>query len=383
MNTVRFVIRGLARNRRRTALTFLGLVVSFFVYTALGSVLDTLDRVIIRTGSATTLFIRPKFGIRFWRAEIPLTYLSKISAVPGVVALTPYDFFLGEGKKEGDFNFAIGVDPATITLVRDLKGATPEELRAFRSERSGALVGQRMLDSNHWKADGEVTLQNPIKGQRLAMKMRGDMEKDGDFGDVALVHNDYLQDVSGRTGRTVFIIVKVARPDQAVPVARRIDEGFANFTVPTETITEKAFTETVIGGLSDTLRALTVIGYLTLGVTMLVVSNTVGMSVRERTTEIGTMRALGFSSRRVLGLVLGEAAFVASIGGIAGALLTWVLFHYQIIKLPEDVGLDITTSWNVVARSSLLALPIGALAGFKPAWDAARMPITEALRHAD
>lgn len=383
MNALKLLVRGLARNPRRTLLTFLGLVVSFFVYTSLASILFTLTQMIERTGSATTLFLRPKFGIRFWRAEIPLTYLPKIRAVPGVVALTPYDFFLGEGKKKGDFDVAIGVDPATIAQVRDLKGATSAELTAFAAERSGALVGERLLENNRWRLGGEITMRNPLKGQNLPVRIRGSLDRDGDFGDVLLVHNDYLQDVNGRTGKTVFVIVKVARPDLAVSVARTIDEGFKNFTVPTETITEKAFTETVIGGLADTLQALTVIGYLTLGVTMLVVANTVAMSVRERTTEIGTLRALGFSSRRVLGLVVGEASLVSTIGGLGGALLAWAVFHYQWIKLPEEVGLELHTSWQVVARAAVLALPIGALAGLKPAWDASRMAITEALRHAD
>ncbi len=383
MDLMKLVLRGLARNPRRTLLTFLGLVVSFFVYTSLASILFTLEQVIHRTGSATTLFLRPKFGIRFWRAEIPLTYLSKIRAVPGVVTLTPYDFFLGEGKKKGEFDVAIGVDPSTIAEVRDLKGASREELGAFRGERSAALVGDRTLEQHGWKLGQEVTLRNPIKGQNLPVRIRGNVDRDGDFGDVILVHNDYLQDVNGRTGKTVFVIVKVARSDLATPVARTIDEGFRNFTVPTETITEKAFTETVIGGLADTLQALTVIGYLTLGVTMLVVANTVAMGVRERTNEIGTMRALGFSARRVLAMVVGEASLVSSIGGIGGALLAWTIFHYQLIKLPEEVGLEIQASWRVVLQSSLLALPIGALAGLKPAWDASRMAITEALRHAD
>jgi hypothetical protein len=70
--------------------------------------------------------------------------------------------------------------------------------------------------------------------------------------------------------------------------------------------------------LSDARDALRVIGYLALAVTLLVVANSIAVGVRERTREIGTLRAVGYGRGRVVSLVLAEALVVAVVGGTVG-----------------------------------------------------------------
>ena len=82
----------LRRNRRRTALTFLGLVISFFLYTALESVLYTMSSVISRTASDTVLFLKPRDRLAFWRPSLPTSYTAQVAAMPGVVAAAPIRF---------------------------------------------------------------------------------------------------------------------------------------------------------------------------------------------------------------------------------------------------------------------------------------------------
>ena len=73
----------------------------------------------------------------------------------------------------------------------------------------------------------------------------------------------------------------------APAVADAIDRRFANYTMPTETVTEKAHVAPFIASLSDARDGLRLVGYLALAVTLLVVANSVAVGVRERTREIG------------------------------------------------------------------------------------------------
>jgi putative ABC transport system permease protein len=267
--------------------------------------------------------------------------------------------------------------------IRRFTGVTPDELQRFQAERTGALVGARMLERNDWRVGQAVTVRGAGRAPDLELRIMGDIDGEDRLGGAALVHLDYLQEVVKQTGRSTFIQARVTRPERAPAVARAIDEGFANFTVPTETVTEKAHLATVLGSLSDALGALRAIGYLTLIVTVLVVGNSVAMSIRERTVEIGTLRAIGFGRLRVMGLVIGEAVLVALPGGLLGAVAAFAVFQTGVVEIPTEAGFELVTSWTVLAEAAVLAIPVGALAGLQPAWSAVRMPITQALRYAD
>jgi putative ABC transport system permease protein len=117
-------------------------------------------------------------------------------------------------------------------------------------------------------------------------------------------------------------------------------------------------------------------------VTLLVVANSVAVGVRERTREIGTLRAVGYGRARVMGLVIGEALLVAVAGGSLGALAAYWLFSTGWVEIP-GAGFGFRSDASVVARAALLSVPLGLLAGAQPAWSAVRMTISEALRYTE
>lgn len=383
LKPLRLVARELSRNRRRTLLTFVGLVISFFLYTALESVLYTMNRLLTETASEAILFVRPRDRIAFWQPKLPQSYTQQVRETPGVVAASPLRFVFGQGRDEGSFAAALGVELDDYLEIRGFKGVTAGELRALRQMRSGALVGESMLERNRWRVGDTVTLRGQGRSPDVTFTIVGDIDSEDRFGRIAIVHLAYLEDVLGGEGRATFIQARVENARLSGATARAIDERFRNYTVPTETITEKAHVATVLGSLSDALVALRAIGYLTLIVTVLVVGNSVAMSVRERTVEIGTLRAIGFGRGRVMGLVLGEAVAVAVVGGLAGAGIAYALFTGGYVKLPMGAGFEFATSLRLVAQAAALSVPVGVLSALQPAWSAVRMPITTALRYAD
>jgi len=358
-------------------------VISFFLYTMLSSVLFTLESVVDRTASETGIFLRAKGRGGFFRASLPARYVDAVREIPGIVAASPVRFYFGRGRSEGSFAVVLGVEPETYLRVRDLEGVSESEASAFRGDRTGALVGRNLLESNGWKVGERVTVRGAPRMPSLSFTIQGSIESEDRLGRVALVHLDYLEDVVGGAGRVSFIQARVARADLAAVTARSIDARFENFSVPTETTTERAHLATVLSNLSGVLAALRAVGGLTLAVTILVVANSVAMSIRERTVEIGTLRAVGFGRGRVLALVLAESTFVAALGGALGALAAYGALESGLIHFPAELGFTLRSDVSVVLRAALLALPVGALAAIQPAWSAVRRPISDALRAAE
>ena len=101
------------------------------------------------------------------------------------------------------------------------------------------------------------------------------------------------------------------------------------------------------------------------------------ISVRERTTEIGLLTALGAQRRQILWLFLGEAVLLAAAGGILGLFLGWGATFLLHVFVPD---LPVYTSWTYIIMAESLAVVIGMLAGVLPANQAARMKPVDALR---
>jgi putative ABC transport system permease protein len=112
-----------------------------------------------------------------------------------------------------------------------------------------------------------------------------------------------------------------------------------------------------------------------------VVANTMMMSIYERTREIGTLRALGWRKRRILGQVVQESLLLCLVAGIFGSLLGVVLLTL-LAKVPV-VDSVLVAAWDggTFVQSVGMALGVGLVAGLYPAWRASRLQPVEALRY--
>jgi putative ABC transport system permease protein len=375
------VVRQLRRSPRRTALTFIGLVIAFFLYTSLESLLYTMSNLVSGASRDALLFTRAA-DPDYWRAQLPSSYAQGIEELPGVVAAAPVRMVFGAGRTEGSFAVAMGIEPDAHLKLGIPDGVTGAELRALLTERDTALVGARLLEDNGWKIGDRATIGGRARQPDLTFTIRGDIARGDRLDRVAVVRLDYLEEVQGGGGRVTFIQVRARDAGIAPAVADAIDRRFANYTIPTETVTEKAHLAPFIASLSDAREGLRVVGYLALGVTLLVVANSVAVGVRERTREIGTLRAMGYGRARVMSLVLAEALAVAVAGGTLGALAAYALFATGRVEIP-GAGFVYRSDVSVVVRAALLSIPLGLVAGAQPAWSAIRMTISDALRYSE
>jgi putative ABC transport system permease protein len=111
---------------------------------------------------------------------------------------------------------------------------------------------------------------------------------------------------------------------------------------------------------------------------LLVAGNTMAQSVRERTEELGVLKAMGFTNELVLGTVLGESVAIACIGGFSGLALSWVL------TLGGSPAPSFLAIWALpgsdIVLGVILVIGLGLVAGILPAIQAMRLRIAVALR---
>ncbi|HEU0005616.1 MAG TPA: FtsX-like permease family protein, partial [Terriglobia bacterium] len=184
-------------------------------------------------------------------------------------------------------------------------------------------------------------------------------------------------DKKGQVGQFVIL----AESAEAVPrIAREADEMFRNSDRQTKTDSERAFQLSFVSMLGNVKVFLLSICGAVVFTILLVSANTMAMSVRERIKEIGVLRTLGFTTDKVLAMIIAEAVIIAMLGGLLGCLMAFAMVNvmggfFQVmfgaLRMPP-----------VVLLISLgVAFAIGLLSSVVPAYNASRIPITDALRH--
>ena len=115
---------------------------------------------------------------------------------------------------------------------------------------------------------------------------------------------------------------------------------------------------------------------------MLVSANTMAMSVRSRTREVAVLKTLGFTRQRVMSIFVSEAVALALAGGLLGVLLAIPVIAaitHQFIGL--GIPLNMRCEYITAGLALLVAVILGIVSGYLPAYKASRMNIVEGLRH--
>lgn len=110
------------------------------------------------------------------------------------------------------------------------------------------------------------------------------------------------------------------------------------------------------------------------------VSNIMLIVVKERTREIGIRKALGAKPWSIVGMILHEAIFITAIAGFSGLILSMGLLEIVGPHVEVDYVLNPSVNFNVAITTVFVLIFAGAIAGFFPAWRAAKIHVIEALK---
>jgi putative ABC transport system permease protein len=190
---------------------------------------------------------------------------------------------------------------------------------------------------------------------------------------------DYFDETRSFGKDTIgWMALRTASPTLNDGVIKTIDQLFANSSYETASDTEKAFNKAFVAQFGNIALIVVLVVGAAFVTILMIVGNTMALSVRERTREIGVLKTLGFSGGRILRLVLGESILLALIGGLPGLGLAVVF-----ILLVRDSLTGILPHINVAPRIILagiaLMVALGVVTGLIPALNAMRLKIAAAL----
>jgi putative ABC transport system permease protein len=201
-------------------------------------------------------------------------------------------------------------------------------------------------------------------------------------GDLSTLyfHHDYLNE-SRTFGRDNigWIVMRIKDPNDAAKMAAKVDALFANSATETKTATEKAFAQAWANQMGNIGALVTAVASAVFFTMLLVIANTMGQSVRERTNELAVMKTLGFSSGSVTALVIGEALLITFLGATIGLLIASgasISLGQALQNFFPSLGMPSST----FAIGFCIALVLAFVASVLPATQAWRLKIVEALR---
>jgi len=317
--------------------------------------------------------------------KLPLEYETKIRRVPGVREVMPLQYFGGTYKDPKNIFGRYAVDRTRLFPMHVDHKISEDQKLAFLREKRGAVSGKGLADRFGWKIGERITLKGDLFPVNVDLILVGTFEDPQD-NNILLFGIDYLFDlVPQRLKDRVFAFEVEADSPESVPrISGEIDELFRNSPARTKTEAERAYQLSYISMLGNVRGFLASISLALTFTLLLVTANTMAMSARERVREVGVLKTLGFSTADILGMILGESAFLALVGGAIGCGLARILISL-LSRLPVVIvplsGLNLSAP--LLAMLLLVGVAVGLASALIPAWTAARTPILQALRFSD
>lgn len=381
-----YVFRNGRRNPIRSMLTIASVSVCLFLMMILWSFQTINGDVAADLRNYNRIVVMSSQG---FAQPVPIALVNQIKAMDGVLAASPFAWYGGKFGEESVPFAQFAVDPQEIFSVYagDIK-VPPDQLKAFQGDLAGCIVGRKLAEDHGWKIGDRVPLRGDIYPFDLDLTIRG-------FYDASPKRNlricffnwNYLDEglkskFQGRMAGNAGTVMVLCKDAATMPrVSKAIDDMTKNSDSPTKTQTEEAFISMFTEMLGDMRYLIMAVGAAVVASLLCVAAVAMAMSMRERTTEIAVLKAIGYSKGLVLGLVLSEAILVAGLGGVLGAIGSKLLFDAVDIA-PFTGGFLPVFYVPWVAALSGLAVSglIGLLSGLIPAFFAANSSVINGLR---
>lgn len=376
-----FITKNVFRNRRRSLLTMASIGFSLLLLTVMMTIWRSFYIDKGPPDSSLRVITRHRVSLAFF---LPGYYREKIRAVPGVLHVAPLVFFGGRYKDDRPENHFVqfATDPEEYMDVAADKIVPAAQLKAWQHDRTGCLVDVKLAEKHGWKLGDRIHLSGTIFPTDLDLTVRAIYTIEPSNNSLYF-HLAYLEEsVSWAKGQAGFFNTRVASASDVSRISSTIDEMFRNSPQPTRSESEQSFRLAFVAMLGNVKAFILSICAAVVFAILLVSANTMAMSVRERTREVAVLRTLGFTSRKVLTLFLGEAVALSMTAGLLG-VGTAALFMHLLWK--SGLAIGIPSSMRVDLRTMMVAMIVSALVGLAsalvPSYRSSHGNIIEALRH--
>ena len=418
MNTFKLALRGLSRNRRRSLVTLLAIAFGFAAITLFAGYTHNVYSGLMRQsihGELLGHLTLYKRGMKTEGKLDPERYLLTQAEVerittllrdePDVEMVAPrlgMSGLISNGRASTIF-IAEGIEPAAMKKLQQDALTEREKASGIYNQlikqldpahQEAAILSSGLVELLHLKQGGTATmLSNTLTGQANALDVTvghifntGNAGSNDKFAFVTLALARSLLDAEGRADRLTILLKDVGRTEA---MRTRLTQKLraAGFDVEIQTWQELSDFYNQVHGMFDMIFGF--IFSIVLTVVVMSVANSMGMTVVERTREIGTLRAIGLKRSGVIRLFTAESMLLTLIGCITGLVLAllvrWGVNLAHISYTPPNsaasVPLLIDMDTRRVIFTFMLMSMVGTLAAYLPARRAARSLIIDALGH--
>lgn len=373
---------GLIRKRLRTFLTIMSMFVAFVLYGSLNT-LSGLFTGSIEGLSADNIIVMPRYNML---GKLPYSHVNYIETLEGVEEVMYMDFLISDSIESMMEGVAYAVSPNFFD-VYDRFEATEQAILALKSNPNATIVGQLMADqkglrigdrlnteSSSLNIDGTNNWSFEVVGFYTAKQIKGD-----ELG--AIINWPAFDEARmSEKGTLGTIMVKVTSPEVGEKISKQIDEQFMNSSYATRSGPESMVAVEMAGEIADIELIVNSILLSVFFTILLVSSNTLAQSIRERTSDIGVLKCLGYKDNIIFISVILEAITICFSAVLMGLLVTALIIPAIEIMSGGILEDTVSLSLEIVLGGFLIGLLIALMSAAVPAYQALRLRVVDALR---
>lgn len=375
MNIIGLMLKNPFRNKTRSFLAIIGIAIGIATIVALGMITASLEdstETTLKEGAAeiTAMKVGSTYGSSSSNLNESLVEnLSKVNGVnktagriEGSVAAKTED---GESRLGGYSIYGAKPDDLDILGINNVNGSI------YKENENEVIIGKQVAEEENY------TIGDTIDVYGEEYKITGIYETGSLMNDFAMYTNlKNLQELTDNEEKVSSIAVKINKNASLDDVNNRLKDEY-NDTLTT--ITAEELSQTIEDTIGTINSATTAIELLAIVIGGLGVINTMMMTVFERTREIGVLKSVGWTKKKILTMILGESIVLTIISGIIGSILGIL----GVILLLNNGGdnMKLVFDLSIFIKAFLVALSVGIIGGLYPAIKASRLSPTEALRY--
>ena len=373
---------GLIRKRLRTFLTIMSMFIAFVLYGSLNT-LSGLFTGSIEGLSADNIIVMPRYNML---GKLPYSHVNYIETLEGVEEVMYMDFLISDSIESMMEGVAYAVSPNFFD-VYDRFEATEQAILALKSNPNATIVGQLMADqkglkigdrlnteSSSLNIDGTYNWSFEVVGFYTAKQIKGD-----ELG--AIINWPAFDEARmSEKGTLGTIMVKATSPEVGEKISKQIDEQFMNSSYATRSGPESMIAVEMAGEIADVELIVNSILLSVFFTILLVSSNTLAQSIRERTSDIGVLKCLGYKDNIIFISVILEAVTICFSAVLLGLLATALIIPVIEIMSGGILEDTVTISLEIVLGGFLIGLLIALMSAVVPAYQALRLRVVDALR---
>ena len=372
---ITLILKNPFRNKTRSALSIIGIAIGIATIVALGIITagmeDSVQTTFNEGGAEITVtnatLVGGISGLLDMSLIDDLKNVSNVSDVIGQLSVSEATQFYGQsggGSMMPTTLYGIEASKLNLIGIKDVNGSI------FENNSYEAIVGLGYSDINNVSIGDNISfLDHDFKV--VGIYETGSMMRDN----AAYASLDTLQNLSN-TDKVSTIFVKTSEGTNDSLVSKNIRDNYGNLsTLTSEEMS--SMLDDVTGILNTASLAISGLAIIVGGIGVI---NTMVMTVYERTKEIGVLKSIGWKSKKVLMMILGETLVLTTLSGIIGSIFGILIAEVGVGLLGNGrFSLGYTPKTFILAFG--ITIIVGIIGGVYPAYKASKLAPTEALRY--